>query len=196
METKDAISLVAASVALLSVASVAAFAWINYRREKLNQKIQHANLRQQYFLALRAWSDQLSDVLSEAIHFCELDPTKCPAGSFFERRNKFRITLSSMIDRGRWFFPNLHTKEYGQHKERAFRGYRQEVLNSLVESYRIITKLNYVDGSGNNVLKDNLVTAKKRFVSEVQNVLDPSQREKEFFDITKHVIGINGPKED
>ena len=131
MEAKDAVSLVSSSIALLSVASVAAFAWINYWREKLNQRIQHANLRQQHFLALRAWSDQLSDVLSEATHFCELDPTKCPAGSFFEKQNKLRIMLSSMIDRGWWFFPNLHTESYGQHKERAFRGYCQEVLTAL-----------------------------------------------------------------
>ncbi|WP_232441371.1 hypothetical protein [Burkholderia ubonensis] len=161
MDTKDAISLASSLIALLSIISVATFAWINYRRERLNQRIHYANLRQQHFLALRAWSDQISDLLSEVIHFCELDTEKCPSGSFFERRNKYRIALSSMIDHGRWFFPNLHTESHGQDKELAFRGYRQDVLNSLVDAYNSVTGLNYVTRSRNDDLKKRIVTAKK-----------------------------------
>ncbi len=194
MEVKDVIALVSAIIALMSLLAVAFFAWVNYRRERLNQKIQYANLKQQYFAALRAWSDQLSEVLSEAIHFAELDPAKCPPGSFFERRNKLRVTISSMIDRGRWFFSNLHTEEVAGQREKAFRGYRQEVLNTLVSAYDSVTKLNYVDGKENDVRRVELVNAKKKFVIEIQDVLNPAKRDEEFHHITRSVAGGDGSK--
>jgi hypothetical protein len=192
LEAKDVVPLLSAIVALVSAFSIAFFALINYRRERLNQKIQYANLKQQYFAALRAWSEQLSDILSEAIHFAELDPSKCPPGAFFERRNKLRVTISSMIDKGRWFFSNLHTEEIGQHKEKAFRGYRQEVLNSLVTAYDSVTTLNYVDGKDRDARRKELVEAKKKFVSEIQEALDPTKRDEEFQHITRAVVGGNG----
>lgn len=191
MDIKDAIPLASLLVALLSIISAAIFAWINYQRERLNQRIHYVNLRQQHFLALRVWSDQISDLFSEVIHFCELDPEKCPSGSFFERRNKYRIALSSMIDRGRWFFPNLNTESHGQGKELAFRGYRQDVLNSLVDAYNSVTDINYVTRCRNDDLKKRIVTAKKRFVSEIQSILDPVQLDQEFIDITTHVTGVD-----
>ena len=72
MKPNDLIALGSVLVALVSVVSVAVFAWINYQRERLNQRIQHANLTQQYFAALRLWANELADLLSDAIHFAEL----------------------------------------------------------------------------------------------------------------------------
>ncbi len=187
MTTVERISLFSASIALVTSTATAVFAWLNYRREKLNQKIQYASLKQQYFVALLAWADQLSDLLSEAIHFSELDPARCPNDSFFEHRNKLRISISSMIDRGRWFFPNLHTEEVGNNKEKAFRGYRQEALNSLADAYNVITVLDYKDGAKNKPLRQKIVDAKRIFVSEIQDVLAPARRDKEFEEITKGI---------
>ncbi|WP_259644627.1 hypothetical protein [Burkholderia pseudomallei] len=96
-----------------------------------------------------------------------------------------------MIDRGRWFFPNLNTELHGQGKELAFRGYRQDVLNSLVDAYNSVTDINYVTRSRNDDLKKRIVTAKKRFVSEIQSILDPGQLDQEFIDITTHVTGVD-----
>lgn len=186
---KDLIALGGVLVTLLSVMSVAIFAWINYQRERLNQRIQHANLTLQYFAALRPWANELADLLSDAIHFVELDPARCPAGSFFDRRNQFRARLSSMIDRGKWFFPNLHSQEVGAHKEKAYRGYRQAVLNSLVEAYNTLTALDYVSGNNNQTRRDALVAAKRQFVGEIQDVLNPAKQDKEFRDITRRVAG-------
>lgn len=187
MDVKERIALLAVLVALVTSATTALFAWINFKREKLNQKIQYANLKQQYFTALRSWADQLCDLLSEAVHFSELDPARCIDGSFFERRNKIRTSLSSMIDRGKWFFPNLQSEEIGQTKEKAYRGYRQEILNSLVAAYNLMTILDYQDGTKNGALRQQIVDAKRVFVSEIQEVLAPAERDKEFEVITKSV---------
>ena len=94
-----------------------------------------------------------------------------------------------MIDRGKWFFPNLHSEEVGAHKEKAYRGYRQEVLNSLVEAYDTVTALDYVSGNNNQSRRDALVAAKRRFVGEIQEVLSPAKRDEEFRDITRRVAG-------
>ena len=194
MKPQDIIAIASAIVAALAMFSVSCFAWLNLRRELINQRIQYANLKQQYFAALRTWSDQLSDLLSVAIHFAELDPAKCEPGSFFKRRNEIRVSLSSQIDKGRWFFSNLQTEEHGQHKEKAFRGYRQEVLNSLVASYDAVTKLNYIAQDGNDHRRQELVDAKKKFVSEIQGVLNPTKRDEEFQHITSVVIGRGVPQ--
>jgi hypothetical protein len=185
MTTSEKIALGAAIVALTTSLSTLAFAILNYRREIVNQKIQYANLKQQYFAGLRSWADQLADLLSEAVHFLELDPTRCQNNEFFQKRLALRTAISSYIDRGRWFFPNLHSEEVGLTKERAFRGYRQEVLNSLVAAYKALTDANYVTGENNRAVRERLVEAKRHFVSQVQETLDPAIRDQEFRYITK-----------
>jgi hypothetical protein len=151
--------------------------------------MQFSKLQQDYFAALRLWGDQVSIQLSEAIHFSELDPKRCPDGAFFEHRNRIRIALSSFIDRGRWFFPNVHSEKIGEGKERAFRGYRQMVLNSLVAAYDAVTALDYNVAANNPPRREEIVTATRVFVSEVQEILNPHGRDKEFNKITHAVTG-------
>lgn len=193
MTTADEIALGAALVSLVAMLSTAGLTFANYRLERLNQRMQFNKLQQDYFATLRVWADQVSDLLSEAIHFSELDPKRCPDEAFFERRNMIRISLSSYIDRGRWFFPNLHTDRHGQDKEVAFRGYRPEILNSLVAAYLEVTALDYKIQSKNTPYRDKLVAAKRAFVSEVQGILDPVRRDEEFKEITKAVIEARVP---
>jgi hypothetical protein len=185
VKVENWIAVAAAAVALLGALLTGLFATLNLRRERLNQRMQHLNLTQAYFSGLRGWADQLSDALSEAIHLAELDPPRCTSPTFFERRNLLRIRISSFIDRGRWYFPNLKTEEVGLHEPKAFRGYRQDVLNSLVVAYKALTSMNYVDSTGNERCREALVEAKKSFVSEIQSVLDPQRREGEFVAITR-----------
>jgi hypothetical protein len=191
MTTPEKIALGAAAVSLATMLSTVAFALINYRRERLNQRIQFAKVQQDYFATLRAWADQASSQLSEAIHFAELDPQRLPDGAFFERRHRIRIALSSFIDRGRWFFPNLHTDKHGQEKEGAFRGYRQQVLNGLVAAYDAVTDLDYMVAANNPPRRRELVAATRCFVTEIQAILDPAIRDNEFKKITHAVTGAN-----
>lgn len=184
MTTSQAIAFSAAVVSAAAVLSTAGFAFVNYRRELLNQRMQLNRFRQDYFVTLHVWADQVCDLLSEAIHLPEFDPERCPDGVFFERRNRIRASLSSFIDRGRWFFPNLHTEQYGQHKKRAFRGYRPEILSSLVDAYNAVTDLNYEIQNENADCRAKLVAAKRIFVTEVQEILDPVRSDEEFKKIT------------
>lgn len=91
-----------------------------------------------------------------------------------------------MIDRGRWFFPNIKSDDYGKDKPSAFQGYRHEVLDSLVAAYKLVQQLDYLSKSKDRRLHDAIVEQKKIFVSHIQQVLDPQISQREFDKITGH----------
>jgi hypothetical protein len=174
---------VTAVIALSALITSALFAARNFRLGVITA-------RQKYFDDVRKWADQLSDALTEAIHLCDLDPTKVEGDSFFNRRHRLRICISSMIDRGRWFFPNTEIDEHGAHKEPGYRGYRHEVLDPLVTAYICVRRINYRNGENNGFIKEELTHAKRSFVGQVQIVLDPG-RQKDEFDRISDVTRVN-----
>jgi len=180
-------SVVISAVAVTIAAASAAVSFRNYRRERLNQKIQAAKWQKEYFVDLLKWSDESMLLLSEALHLCDLDPQKCGKGEFFNIRHTLRVKLSAQIDKGRWFFPNYVVDEYGQHKEEAYRGYRHKVLDGLVYAYRAVTKINYVNGSNGEESRESIYRAKRQFTSEIQKLLAPETRDAEFNKLTKLV---------
>jgi hypothetical protein len=143
--------------------------------------------RLKYFEDFRKWADQLVDVLTEAIHLCDLDPKRVVGEAFFDRRHRLQITLSAMIDRGRWFFPNMEVDDHGAHKELGYRGYRHELLDGLVSAYRCLGKLDCENSSNNKSLRNELTAAKRHFVGQVQKVIDPTKQLIEF-DLIRSIV--------
>ena len=176
--------LVAALSALVAAISAVFTSW-NYRREQINQKVVAAKWKHEYFVDLLRWSDEGMLLLSETYHLCELDPTKMEGSKFFDTRHILRIKLSAQIDRGRWFFPNSAIEAHGQHKHEAYQGLRPAVLDGLVNAYRAVTALNSTDASKNQSIRAKVEASKRLFTSEIQKILDPRSRDKEF----KNLIG-------
>jgi len=174
--------LISAIAACISALSALVATW-NYHRELLNQKMTAAKWKKEYFVDLLKWSDECMMLLSEAMHLCELDPTRMADNRFFESRHDLRIKISAQIDRGRWFFPNYATEKYGQHKHGAFRGYRPAVLDGLVSAYHELTALDYANAARNAGKKNIIEDAKRLFTTEIQKVLDPRNRDEEFANI-------------
>ncbi|MBD1208400.1 MAG: hypothetical protein H9535_08220 [Ignavibacteria bacterium] len=193
IEPSVIVSIVSATIAAVSVTIAAISTTVairNFRREQLNQKIQAAKWQKEYFIDLVKWSDESMILLSEALHLCDLDPQKCEKGKFFDIRHMLRIKLSAQIDKGRWFFPNIDTDRYGKHKVEAYRGYRHKVLDGLVYTYDSVTKLNYYDGSKNEEIRGSIENFKRQFTSEIQKILAPNSRNKEFKELTKLVTKV------
>src|SRR5215203_5773068 len=161
MDLREYIAVMSAVIAL---GAAAASAIINLRGQ-----------RRQYFAEMRKWADEVCGTLSAAVHACDLNPAH-KDGNFFSKRHELRIALSSLVDRGRWFFPNLHHTEVGIEKDEAFRGLRQPALDLLVKAYWLVGSMSYTDQYSNLALRDPLVELKRKFVSEVQNYLDPRNR--------------------
>jgi hypothetical protein len=188
-ETIAALPALSAAVALLAASATIWFSTRTLGLALQGQKLNMVTTELKYFEDIRKWGDQLADALTEAAHLCDLDPAKLDraAGyegeSFFDRRHRLRITISSMIDRGRWFFPNIEISGHGMGNEIGYRGYRHEVLDGVVQAYLYLGRIDYRNRGNNVSLRDKLTDCKRHFVGQLQQILDPTSRSDVFNDL-------------
>lgn len=169
------VPIIAAMIAVLSAITAS---YISLRGQRL-----------QYFGELRRWAEDVCDILAEADHACDLDPTKMAPNAFFELRHQLSHRMSAQIDRGRWFLPNLVYRDHGNGKAHAYRGLRQPALDYLVGAYKLIRELDYGKRPPNQRIRRELVVSRRVFISEVQKYLDPRVRRAQF---TK-LVSYKGP---
>ena len=135
-------------------------------------RLQRLQIRIGYRSQVREWACEVVAVMSESVTACELDPEK--ATDFFGLRNDLRTRLSELIDRGRWFFENTAQGEIGQWKEGAFRGLSPEVLSTIKSVLKLVERLCYKKKAENSEKRQQIVAEKRKFVSEIQRLLQPS----------------------
>jgi hypothetical protein len=119
---------------------------------------------------LREWAAEAIDVLTEATYLCGDMPDN--SSDLAARCFPCRHRLSSLIDRGRLFLPNIRKDEYGVDKPYAFRGFRHSGLDPLVAAERVLSEGftgRFTDR------KHALVAMKREFVSSIQQILDPER---------------------
>ncbi len=122
----------------------------------------------QHFSGVRIWADQVCCAISESIHLVESQDLNDAA------KHHVLVKLSHLIDTGRWHFPNQWSDDYGLHKEPAYRGVRQPVLDCVVAAYD-----NLKISSGFGDVQVSLRSIQREFVSYIQDALDPRSREEE-----------------
>lgn len=133
-----------------------------------NHELELRSWTDQYFLSVRSWADEVCSVISEAIHLVSFgEPTNA-------LMHPILVKLSHLIDTGRWHFPNQWSDDYGLHKEPAYRGVRQPILECLVSAYDALIKFDE-----NKEKKEHLWAVQRAFVSHIQETLDPRSREQE-----------------
>jgi hypothetical protein len=177
------------------VASVTALASIYFsmrtRRDGImQQRVQVLSLKGQFDSDLRKWAEEVSERMTESIFLCDLDPTKLPDEAFSSRRHELCTKLSALVDRGRWFLPNVREDEHGQHKPAAYRGFRQPSLSCVVEAFRLVTEFNDLEQDPDRELQTQLIETKREFVAELQNILKPREREQETTKLIQSVKGF------
>ena len=161
MRSENKIAIAATCISLISMffsihysrkASITAATSINF------QKIE---IRLAYTTELRAWSERVIDLLSEASHVDFSDNNI---------KNSFLPRLSAEIEKGRLFFPNIKSDQYSAWKESAYQGFRPEILDSLVNVYDLVDK---------NIesYQSEIWQLRKVFVSDVQEELNPQEIE-------------------
>jgi len=116
----------------------------------------------------REWALKCCDALVEGVHLVALPKTDV----IQERLLDVQIRISSLIDQGRWLFPNTNEHQYGHAKSEAYRGFRQKVLDPLVQAYNRIEA-----AEAPSRLKDDLDRIKRNFVTEVQRILETRERQ-------------------
>jgi len=170
-------------VGVISAAIALAAAAVTIYYSKKTHKVSALTIRMQYFSELREWARDVGVVLSESVHLCEINPDNMPRKSFHEMQHDVKVRLSALIDQGRWFFPNLTSESHGAEKEKAFQGYRHTVLDVLVFTYKLVKRMEAGTCLANDKIKEEMVSHKRVFISEIQTTLDPRALSKEFSDI-------------
>lgn len=138
------------------------------------------NFQLEYFRDLRAWADEVVEVISEAGYLCEFNVSNWGNDELSKRQYYLRHRLSALTDRGRWFLPNVQEDKAGTEKEAAFRGFRQSPLGTIIRVHNLVPRINLEDSGLNSKLKEDIFDEKRKFVSEIQVILDPRTREQEF----------------
>lgn len=172
-------SLVSVLVSIISAAVSAFYAQRSRRDTQSQQRLQAFALQQEYLANIRVWADESIEALTQAIFLCDLEPARMPQDEFFGRWLDVRMRLSTLTDRGRLFFENEKQDDHGQHKPPAFRGYRSPSLDPLLAAYRLIDPLRTSKELDRPALRDQLTTQRRTFVSNIQALPSPRQRQRE-----------------
>lgn len=120
------------------------------------------------------WYSLVIDEMILLIHMVRTDD--------FDSSSKIRslATLSSLIERGRFFYPNVHIGDnYGADKPIAYRGYRSIPLEFLVYFYEIAKKNNAGE------YEKHLFFLERHFTSYIFENLDPISHNKQRSKIMK-----------
>ena len=172
-----------ALVAILAAVTSGYFAFKSKRGFAKSLAVQKFNFQQSYRSAVVGWADEVVAVLSECVTICELDPKR--AGNFFDQRNRLRTRLSELIDRGRWFFENGKDSGFGHWKQGAYQGIAPESISCIKTVLLCVEKLNYSEIDDNPSQRKQIVDHKRKFVSEIQDFVQPAETYKEFERVAK-----------
>lgn len=172
-DTASLIQLISTVVAILAALASIYFSVRTHRDAMTQKRVQVLSLKRQFDSDLRKWAEAVAERMTEAIFICDLDPKRLGDNEFFRKRHVLRLKLSALIDRGRWFLPNVPDGEYGNDKPAAYQGHRQPSLDCVVETFNVVSKLDCMDQASNEAVQAGLIKTKREFVAEIQTMLDP-----------------------
>ena len=134
------------------------------RTEQLRQSIDSASLD---------WGSAAIDTLVRAAMLARTRHLQANEGAFQTARAATLINLSSLIDRGRMFFPNLDETKKGVEKDGAYRGSRPPILDAMVWVHSEIDALTREGGPTGDNSAAFIDDCRRLIVSELQAHLDP-----------------------
>ena len=140
---------------------------IFYIRDRRNTKY---SIENEYTNNLLKWHADVVSVLIELRSYAQ--------ASDDDKKRQLLLNLSSLIEQGRFYFPNIKPDEYGTEKPPAYRGYRNITLDFLVASYNLHHK------ESNQQLSQQAEHLQRLFTSIVFEVVRPSDRLKLIHQLT------------
>lgn len=121
------------------------------------------NISNDYIRELLDWHNRVVDVLMRFRHL-----NRPQDAADFQQD---LACLSSLIEQGRFYFPNLVENNHGSTKPAAYRGYRNLALDFLVEFYEITSHTSYEKND-----RDSLMALQRYFTSIVFQIVRPKDR--------------------
>ena len=131
-----------------------------------------------YRRELMDFMENVIGVMGQAEVLIMTDPTRSldpgVAGQrFFERRIELMSELSSLVDRGRFFFPNHEIAGIGENKGDANQGLRDPVLNRVLAAHQVVKAVDYRNYAQNS---RRLVLRKFESVDDCRRIPDQSEK--------------------
>jgi hypothetical protein len=152
-------SLISAIVAVLGLF----FSWKNWREAQLRRS------------DVLAWSNRAISAMTTLRLVCKLGESYFSSRELEARLKELCVETSILIEQGRMFFKNVETKNHGQGKEPAYRGFRPLILDHLLVAHEI--SLRWLD-TDDESRKSMCVLANdhlQKFVSLVQKEVGRSR---------------------
>ena len=160
------IAVVSAFVAIIS-------AMIARGETRRQRKLQTERLRQSIDAASLDWGNAAIDILARAAMFARTRNMQANDGAFLGNKANLLVAISTLVDRGRMFFPNLDPDKKGAEKEGAYRGHRPPVLDALMWAYHELEAMTREGGPSSEDSAAYLDECRRLLVSELQAHLDP-----------------------
>lgn len=165
--------LVALSSAIVAVIG----ALISQNETRKQRDLQLENLRHGLDAQSLGWGNHCIDVLNRAAMFARTRQHQSSDASFFQQRVNLLLALSSLVERGRLFFPNIDPSHKGVEKEGAYRGSRPPILDALMFAYYELEALTRQGGPTADNSAEFIENCRRLLVSELQAHFDPRRRD-------------------
>lgn len=165
--------MVAASSAIVAVVA----AVLSRSETRRQRRIQLENLRQGVDAQSLAWGNACIDTLGRAAMFARTRHHQQNDASFLQQRVNLMLALSSLVERGRLFFPNVEAGSFGADKDGAYRGHRPPILDALMFVYYEVEAMSRTEGPTGDNSGDFIDDCRRLMVSELQAHLDPRRRD-------------------
>jgi hypothetical protein len=177
----EAQTVTAVASAILAAGSAAISVYYSHKATRhAERSAQHA-----YEDGMRVWAERTVDATGQLL---ELLSNEGGQADFDEKSGALLAVLRCQIDKGRWYFPNLHHDKKGETKPLAFRGIRQKILNVLVDLFDAVKT---VDWPNRAAVFQTVESLHREFVSEVQQRLDPSTRDAAYREYVAQYQNLN-----
>ena len=165
-------------VIAIASALVALISALVARGETAKQrKLQTERLRQSIDAASLDWGNASIDALARCAVFAKTRHMHANEAAFIAAKSNMMIVLSTLVDRGRMFFPNLEPGRKGAEKEGAYRGIRPPVLDALMFTYHEVEALTREGGPDSEDSAGFIDECRRLLVSELQAHLDPRRKD-------------------
>lgn len=154
-------------IAIISaiISSISAFlSWYLFKR---SHRLQSIDSIRNYHEKLREWASDVLDVIVQSEYLCSISPEYSSRNEYFEKRESLEATLSSLIDKGRWFLPNEENDKIGRGWPAAYQGFRSPILDDLVNVYRLIETIKFENKDENIRIKKLIYKSRRDFVSHI-----------------------------
>ena len=144
---------------------------------KRQRRLQTASLRQSIDAASLDWGNAAIDTMARAAMFARTRHMQANEGAFLASKANLLVGLSTLVDRGRLFFPNLNPDKKGAEKEGAYRGHRPPILDALMWTYHELEALTREGGPASDDCAAFIDECRRLLVSELQAYLDPRRKD-------------------